>query len=93
MRPATPFARAKPLLCRIKSLVLVALRWLALGNPAGSQAVSTTAIPMMPILIMFTTQFRAAQAEAAAELFLSSVSSVITMGGFIALTSQRSSIY
>jgi malonate transporter len=55
--------------------------------------VSTTAIPMMPILIMFTTQFRAAQAEAAAELFLSSVSSVITMGGFIALTSQRSSIY
>jgi len=45
---------------------------------------------MMPILIMFATQFRVAQAEAAAELFLSSVSSVITMGGFIALTSQHS---
>jgi len=72
------------------ALVLVALRWLAYRNPTVSQAVLTTAILTMPILIMFATQFRVAQAESAAEVFLSSVSSVITMGGFIALTSQHS---
>ena len=70
------------------ALVLVALRFLAYPNPIVSQAVLTTAIPMMPILIMLAMQYQVAQAEAAAEVFLSSVSSVITMGAFIALTSQ-----
>jgi malonate transporter len=70
------------------ALVLIALRLFAYHNPIVSQAVLTTAIPMMPIVIMFAMQYRVAQAEAAAEVFLSSVSSVITMGVFIALTSQ-----
>ena len=70
------------------ALVFVALRLLAYHNPIVSQAVLTTAIPMMPIVIMFAMEYRVAQAEAAAEVFLSSVSSVITMGAFIALTSQ-----
>jgi malonate transporter len=70
------------------ALVLVGLRFLAYHNPIVSQAVLTTAIPMMPIVIMFAMQYRVAEAEAAAEVFLSSVSSVITMGAFIALTSQ-----
>jgi malonate transporter len=70
------------------ALVLIALRLLAYHNPIVSQAVLTTAIPMMPIVIMFAMQYRVAQAQAAAEVFLSSVSSVITMGVFIALTSQ-----
>lgn len=39
---------------------------------------------------MTATQYRVAQAESAAEVFLSSLSSVITMGWFIALTSQLS---
>lgn len=70
------------------ALVLIALRLLAYHNPIVSQAVLTTAIPMMPIVIMFAMQYRVAQAQAAAEVFLSSVSSVITMGVFITLTSQ-----
>jgi predicted permease len=70
------------------ALVLIALRLLAYHNPIVSQAVLTTAIPMMPIVIMFAMQYHVAQGEAAAEVFLSSVSSVITMGVFIALTSQ-----
>lgn len=70
------------------ALLLVVLRFLAYHNPIVSQAVLTTAIPMMPIVIMLAVQYRIGQAEAAAEVFLSSVSSVITMGGFIALTSQ-----
>jgi hypothetical protein len=40
---------------------------------------------MMPIVIMLAMQYRVAEAEAAAEVFLSSV---ITIGAFIALTSQ-----
>ena len=47
-----------------------------------------TALPMMPIVTMFAMQYRVAQAEAASEVFLSSVSSVITMGAFNTLTSQ-----
>jgi malonate transporter and related proteins len=70
------------------ALVLVVLRFLAYHNPIVSQAVLATAIPVMPIVIMFAMQYRVAQAEAAAEVFLSSVSSVITMGAFIALSSQ-----
>jgi malonate transporter and related proteins len=57
---------------------LVGLRFLAYHNPIVSQAVLTTAIPMMPIVIMFAMQYRVAQEEVAAEVFLSFVSSVIT---------------
>jgi len=69
----------------LPALVLVGLRFLAYHNPIVSQAVLTTAIPMMPIVIMFAMQYRVAEAEAAAEVFLSSV---IAIGVFIALTSQ-----
>ena len=74
-------------LCVVGSPV-VALPFFACHTPIVSQAVLTTAIPMMPIVIMFAMQYRVAEAEAAAEVFLSSVGSVITMGAFIALTSQ-----
>lgn len=69
------------------ALVLVTLRWLAYHNPVLREAVLTTAIPTMPIVIMLATQHQTAQAEAASAVFLSSVSSLITMGAFIALTS------
>ena len=69
------------------ALVLVVLRSLVSHNPTVSQAVLTTAIPVMPIVIMFATQYRVAQAESASEVFFSSIASVITMGVFIALTS------
>jgi hypothetical protein len=48
--------------------------------------VLTTAIPAMPMVIMFAVQYRAAEAEAASAVFLSVIGSVITMGAFIALT-------
>jgi malonate transporter len=64
------------------ALLLVALVYLSYTGIA-SEAVLTTAIPMMPIVIMLATQYRLAQAEAASEVFISSVSSVITMEAFI----------
>ncbi len=69
------------------ALVLGALRWLGYGNPIVSEAVLTTAIPAMPMVILLAVQYRVRETEAASAVFLSVVSSVITMGVFIALTS------
>ena len=69
------------------ALVLGGLRWLDYGNPIVSKAVLTTAIPSMPMVIMLAVQYRAAEAEIVSAVFLSVIGSVITMGGFIALTS------
>jgi malonate transporter len=68
------------------ALVLCSLRWIGYSIPIISEAVLTTAIPAMPIVIMFALQYRIAQAEAASAVFLSVIGSVITMGIFIALT-------
>jgi hypothetical protein len=68
------------------ALVLGALRWIGYGNPIVSEAVLTTAIPAMPIVIMLALHYRTAQAEAASAVFLSVMGSVVTMGIFIALT-------
>jgi len=67
-------------------LVLGGLRWLGYGSPVVSEAVLTTAIPTMPIVIMFALQYRTAEAEAASAVFLSVMSSIVTMGVFIAVT-------
>jgi hypothetical protein len=68
------------------ALVLGGLRWIGYGNPIVSEAVLTTAIPAMPIVIMLALQYRIAQAEAASAVFLSVMISVVTMGVFIFLT-------
>jgi malonate transporter and related proteins len=68
------------------TLLLVGLRWIGYGNPTVSEAVLTTAIPAMPIVIMFALQYGIARAEAASAVFLSVMGSVVTMGIFIALT-------
>jgi len=69
------------------AMVLGGLRWLGYGNPIVSEAVLTTAIPAMPIVIMLALQYRVKEAEAASAVFLSVIGSAITMGVFIALTS------
>jgi predicted permease len=68
------------------AVVLGGMRWLGYGNPTVSEAVLTTAIPTMPIVIMLALQYRVVQKEAASAVFLSVIGSVITMGAFIALT-------
>ena len=69
------------------ALVLGGLRWVGYGEPTVSEAVLATAIPTMPIVIMFALQYRIAQDEAASAVFLSVIGSIVTMGVFIALTS------
>jgi hypothetical protein len=68
------------------ALVLGGLHWIGYGNPIVSEAVVTTAIPAMPIVMMLALQYRIAPAEAASAVFISMTSSVLTMGVFIALT-------
>jgi hypothetical protein len=68
------------------ALVFGGLRWLGYGGPVVSEAVLTTAIPTMPIVIMFALQYRIAQAEAASAVFFSVMGSVVTMAVFIGLT-------
>ena len=47
----------------------------------------TVTIPAMPIVTMLALQYQVAQDEASSAVFLSVISSVVTMGIFIALTS------
>ena len=68
------------------ALVLCGLRWIGYRNPVVSEAVLTTAIPTMPIVIMFALRYGIAQDEAASSVFLSIMGSLVTMGIFIALT-------
>jgi predicted permease len=69
------------------ALVLLAMRWLGYRNPIVNEAVLTTAIPCMPIVIMFAVKYHVAESEAASAVLLSVIGSVITMGIFLLLTS------
>ena len=69
------------------ALVLAGLWGIGIGNPLRSEAVLTTAIPVMPIVVMLALQYRVAQTLTAGALFFSVIASVITLAAFIALTS------
>ena len=70
------------------ALVLGGLLWLGYGAPIVPEAVLTTAIPSMPIVIVLAVQYHVSESRASSALFLSLVSSIFTMGVFIALTHQ-----
>ena len=74
------------------ALSMGGLRWLGYGNPIVSEAVLTVAIPAMPIVIMLAFKYHVAEAEATSAVFLSVIGSVITMGIFIALTSNTNQL-
>ena len=68
------------------ALVLVGLLSLGYGDPIVPEAVLTTAIPVMPIVIVLAVQYHVREARASSALFFSVISSMFTMGIFIALT-------
>jgi malonate transporter and related proteins len=68
------------------ALVLVGLWAIGVGNPLRSEATLTTAIPVMPIVVMLALQYRVAQTLTAGALFFSVIASVITLAAFIAVT-------
>jgi len=92
--PRTKSGSIGPSHCWLKNvvqpaLVLGGLVWLGYGGgPIVAKAVLTTAIPTMPIVIVLAVQYQVAEVQASSTLFLSVISSIVTMGVFIAVTQQ-----
>ena len=57
-----------------------------LRRPIVPEAVLTTAIPSMPIVIVLAVQYHVLEGRASSALFLSVIGSMFTIGVFIALT-------
>jgi malonate transporter and related proteins len=68
------------------ALVLGGLLRLGYGAPIVSEAVLTTAIPAMPLVIVLAVQYHVSEGRASTALFLSVFGSIFTMGAFIFLT-------
>ena len=68
------------------TLVLGGLLWLGYGAPIRAEAVLTSAIPTMPIVIVFAVQYQVFEGRSSSALFLSVIGSIVTMAAFIALT-------
>jgi malonate transporter and related proteins len=68
------------------AMVLISLLSLGYGAPIVPEAVLTTAIPVMPIVIVLAVQYHVLEARVSSALFLSVIGSMFTIGVFIALT-------
>jgi malonate transporter len=68
------------------ALVLGGFVWLGYGQPIRAEAVLTTAIPTMPIVIALAVKYDVFEARSSSSLFLSVIGSIFTMAAFIALT-------
>ena len=74
------------LLKNIVQPALVLVVSLDYSAPIVSEAVLTTAIPTLPIVIVLAVQYRVLEGRASSALFLSVIGSMFTIGVFIALT-------
>ncbi len=82
-------AVAVSVLCRniVVPLILLMLALLLnIPKMQATEAVIAMAIPVASITVILAVQFKTAEREMASTLFLSTLLSVVTMGGFIALT-------
>ena len=67
------------------ALVLLALLWLGYGTPLLEQAVLTSALPVVVIVVMLGVQYKVSARDSASALFISLIASLVTMSGFILL--------
>jgi len=67
------------------ALVLGGFVWLGYSATTRAEAVLTTAIPTMPIVIVLAVQYRVSELRSSSALFLSLIGSVFTIAAFIAL--------
>jgi hypothetical protein len=68
------------------ALVLGGLVWLGYAQPIRAEAVLTTAIPTMPIVVVLAFQYHVLERRASSALFLSQIGSIFTLAAFIVLT-------
>jgi malonate transporter len=66
-------------------LTWAVMDWLGYTNPLFGQAVLTVALPTIVLAAMLGVEYKVAVRDTASALLISTVSSVITIGGFIAL--------
>jgi malonate transporter and related proteins len=66
-------------------LVCAGMLWLGYGNPLLGEAVVTSALPPVTLVVMLAVQYRVAIPETASALLFSTVGSVVTISAFMAL--------
>jgi malonate transporter len=59
------------------------LLWLGFGNPLLGQAVVTTALPAVTLVVMIAVQYNRAIPETASALLISTFGSLLTLSVFI----------
>jgi hypothetical protein len=59
--------------------------WLGYGNPLLGEAVVTSALPPITLIVMLAVQYRVAIPETASALLFSTVGSLLTISAFMAL--------
>ena len=64
-------------------LVCAGMLWMGYGNPLLGEAVVTSALPPVTLVVMLAVQYRVAIPETASALLISTVGSLITMSAFI----------
>ncbi|HUU66246.1 MAG TPA: AEC family transporter [Methyloceanibacter sp.] len=64
-------------------LVCAGMLWLGYGNPHLGEAVVTSALPPVTLVVMLAVQYRVAIPETASALLISTVGSLITISAFI----------
>lgn len=65
------------------ALVCAGILWLGYSNPLLGEAVVTSALPPVALVVMLAAQYRVAIPETASALFISTMSSLLTMSVFI----------
>jgi hypothetical protein len=65
------------------ALVLGGMLWLGYGGPILGEAVLTTALPPIALIVMLSVQYKVAARETASALFFSTIASLLTMSAFI----------
>jgi predicted permease len=65
------------------ALVLGGMLWLGYGDHILGQAVLTTALPPIALIVMLGVQYKVAARETASALFFSTIASLLTMSAFI----------
>ena len=64
-------------------LVCAGMLWLGYGNPLLGEAVVTSALPPVTLVVLLAVQYRVAIPETASALLFSTLGSLLTMGAFI----------
>jgi predicted permease len=70
------------------ALVFYVLVWLDYTNPILEEAVLTSALPTLVLVVMLSIEYKLAVLEAASSVLISTAASLITIGAFISFLAK-----